>query len=300
MVQEQFGDTTGANMFLIGHAWQQGLIPVSEAALMQAIALNGVAIEANKRAFAFGRVVAVGGSLASAPQTPVPIRPEDWLALIDRRATALVSYQNAAYAAKYRSFVERCAVAEQTVAPGNDLSLTRAVANNLFKLMAYKDEYEVARLYCSAEFQAALKQQFEGDFTLLLHLAPPSLAKPKAGGVPPRKRAFGPWMMSCFALLARLKILRGTALDPFGYTEERRMERRLIDEYRMLIEHLLPRLSPATLVPAVRLAGLPEKIRGYGHVKAASVETVKREEQLLLRQFDAIVAPLSSASKGVA
>jgi len=116
----------------------------------------------------------------------------------------------------------------------------------------------------------------------------------------PRKRAFGSWMMSFFALLARLKILRGTVLDPFGYTEERRMERRLIDEYRTLIEHLLARLSPATLGPAVRLAALPEKIRGYGHVKTASVETVKREQQLLLQQFDAIVAPLSSASKGVA
>jgi indolepyruvate ferredoxin oxidoreductase len=228
------------------------------------------------------------------------MRPEDWLALIERRATDLVSYQNSAYAAKYRSFVERCAAAEQQIVPGNDLLLTRTVANTLFKLMAYKDEYEVARLYRSPEFNTALKQQFEGDFTLQFHLAPPSLARPKAGGAPPRKRAFGSWMMSFFALLAHLKILRGTALDPFGYTEERRMERRLIDEYRMLIEHLLARLSPAMLGPAVRLAALPEKIRGYGHVKTASVETVKREEQLLLQQFDAIVAPLSSASKGVA
>jgi indolepyruvate ferredoxin oxidoreductase len=299
MVQEQFGDTTGANMFLIGHAWQQGLIPVSEAALMQAIALNGVTIEANKRAFAFGQVVAAGGSLASKPQAPVSMRPEDWPALVERRAVDLVGYQNVAYAAKYRAFVERCAMAEQKVVSG-DLLLTKTVANNLFKLMAYKDEYEVARLYRSPEFVAALKQQFEGDFTLRFHLAPPSLAKPKAGGVPPRKLAFGSWMMSFFALLTRLKILRGTALDPFGYTEERRMERRLVDDYRMLVEHLLARLSPATLGPAVRLAALPEKIRGYGHVKTASVEMVKREEQLLLQQFDAIVAPLSSARKGVA
>ncbi|MBN8988871.1 MAG: indolepyruvate ferredoxin oxidoreductase family protein [Rhizobiales bacterium] len=300
MVQEQFGDTSGANMFLIGHAWQQGLIPVSEAALMQAIVLNGVAIETNKRTFAFGRVVAAGGSLADKPHALVRKRPEDWPALIERRATELVSYQNTAYAVKYRAFVERCAVAEQKVAPGSDLLLTRAVANNLFKLMAYKDEYEVARLYRSPDFNAALKQQFEGDFTLRFHLAPPSLAKPKAGNAPPRKRAFDSWMMSFFALLVRLKVLRGTAFDPFGYTDERRMERRLIDEYRMLIEHLLARLSPASLGPAVRLAALPEKIRGYGHVKKASVETVKREEQLLLQQFDAIVAPLSSARKGVA
>jgi indolepyruvate ferredoxin oxidoreductase len=300
MVQEQFGDTSAANMFLIGHAWQQGLIPVSEAALMQSIALNGVAIKTNRRAFAFGRVAAAGGSLAGQPQAPAPMRPEDWRALTERRAAGLVSYQNTAYAAQYRSFVEQCAAAEQKAVPGNDLLLTRAVANNLFKLMAYKDEYEVARLYRSAEFNTALKQQFEGDFTLRFHLAPPSLAKPKAGGAPPRKLAFGPWMMSFFAVLAHLKILRGTALDPFGYTEERRMERLLVDQYRMLIEHVLAGLSPATLGPAVRLAALPEKIRGYGHVKTASVETVKREQQLLLQQFDAIVAPLSSASKGVA
>jgi indolepyruvate ferredoxin oxidoreductase len=139
MVQEQFGDTTGANMFLIGHAWQQGLIPVSEAALMRAIALNGVAIEANKRVFAFGRVVAAGGSLASRPQAPVSMRPEAWPALIERRATDLVSYQNAAYAEKYRSFVERCAVAEQKIVTGDNLLLTRAVANNLFKLMKSPD-----------------------------------------------------------------------------------------------------------------------------------------------------------------
>jgi indolepyruvate ferredoxin oxidoreductase len=228
------------------------------------------------------------------------MRPEDWPALIEQRAADLVSYQNTAYAAKYRSFVERCAIAEQKVVPGNDLLLTRAVANNLFKLMAYKDEYEVARLYRSPEFNTALKQQFEGDFTLRFHLAPPSLAKLKSGGVPPRKLAVGPWMMSFFALLARLKILRGTVLDPFGYTEERRMERRLIDDYRTLVERLLAGLSPATQGVAVRLASLLEKTRGYGHVKAASLEVAKREEQQLLSQFDAIVAPLPSTSKWVA
>jgi indolepyruvate ferredoxin oxidoreductase len=254
---------------------------VGEAALMQAIALNGVAIEANKRAFAFGRVVAAGGSLASKLQAPVPMRSEDWPALIERRAADLVGYQDTAYAAKYRSFVERCAAAEQEVVPGNDLLLTRAVANNPFKLMAYKDEYEVARLHRSAEFSAALKQQFEGDFTLRFHLAPPSLAKPKAGGAPPRKRAFGSWMMSFFALLAHLKILRGTALDPFGYTEERRMERRLADDYRMLIEHLLAGLSPGDAGcsrPAGRAPGKDPRLwscqdgeRGNGEARGAAI-----------------------------
>jgi indolepyruvate ferredoxin oxidoreductase len=300
LVQDQFGDTTGANMFLIGHAWQQGLIPVSEAALMQAIALNGVAIEANKRAFAFGRVVATGSSAAREPTTPVPVRPQDWSMLMEQRAAELVSYQNAAYAATYRVFVERCATAEQKVVPGGDLLLTRTVANNLFKLMAYKDEYEVARLYRRPEFVAALKQQFEGVFSMRFHLAPPSLAKPGAGGAPPRKLSFGPWMMSFLALLARLKVLRGTVFDLFGYTEERRMERRLIDDYRVLVERLLAGLSPASRGAAVRLAALPEKIRGYGHVKIASVQVAKREEQQLLDQFDAIVAPPPSAGRGVA
>jgi indolepyruvate ferredoxin oxidoreductase len=301
LVQEQFGDTTGVNMFLIGHGWQQGLIPVSEAALMRAIELNGVAVEANRLAFAYGRAVAAGTQPA-AETVSAPARKEDWRSLVDRRGAELAEYQDAAYAAKYRGFLERCAGVEQqkTGAGGGDLVLTRAVADNLFKLMAYKDEYEVARLYRRPEFLDALNRQFEGGFSLRFHLAPPSLAKPKAGGMPPRKQTFGAWMMSFFAVLARLKILRGTAFDIFGYTEERRMERRLIDDYRGLVEHLLSGLSPATLGAAVRLAAMPENIRGYGHVKAASVEAVEREEQQLLRQFDAMVMPLAPGSRGVA
>ena len=300
LTQEQFGDTIGVNMFLVGHAWQQGLIPVGEAALMQAIALNGVAVEANKRAFAYGRLVASGGAAASEPRSVAPARSEDWRSLVERLAAELVLYQDAAYAARYRSFLEGCAAEERKkVGLASDLLLTRTVANNLFKLMAYKDEYEVARLYRRPEFIATLKQQFEGDFSLRFHLAPPSLAKPQAGRAP-RKLAFGAWMMSLFAVLARLKVLRGTAFDLFGYTEERRMERRLIEEYRKLVERLLPGLSPASQGAAVRLASLPEKIRGFGHVKAASVDVVKHEEEKLLRQFDTIVTPLGSASKGVA
>jgi indolepyruvate ferredoxin oxidoreductase len=300
LVQEQFGDTTGANMLLIGHAWQQGLIPVSEAALIQAIALNGVAVEANKCAFAYGRLVASGRAAASEPKRMIPARNEDWRSLVERRAAELVLYQDAAYAAKYRSFLEGCSIEERRkVGPAGDLLLTCTVANNLFKLMSYKDEYEVARLYRRPEFIATLKQQFEGDFSLRFHLAPPSLAKPQAGGRP-RKLSFGPWMMSLFAVLARLKILRGTPFDLFGYTGERRMERRLIEEYRKLVERLLLGLSPATQGAAVRLASLPEKIRGFGHVKTASVEGVKREEEKLLRQFHAIVTPVQAANKGVA
>ncbi|WP_454616577.1 indolepyruvate ferredoxin oxidoreductase family protein [Bradyrhizobium cenepequi] len=298
-VQEEFGDTTGVNMFLIGHAWQQGLIPVSEAALSQAIALNDVAIDANRRAFAFGRVVAAGGGKA-APAVVVPAQAEDWRALLERRASQLADYQNAVYAAPYRAFIERCAAAEQRLGLGTDLPLTRAVANNLFKLMAYKDEYEVARLYRSPEFAAALKHQFEGDVTLRFHLAPPFIAKPGPNGAAPRKLSFGPWMMQLFGLLASLKFLRGTPLDLFGYTVERKTERRLIGDYRALVERLLAGLSPATLDTALRLAALPEKIRGFGHVKVRSLAAIERERQNLLAQFDAIRAPLSGQSRGAA
>ena len=298
-VQDEFGDTTGVNMSLIGHAWQQGMIPVSEAAILQAITLNGVAIEANRRAFAFGRVLAAG-EVQTGPAVVVPAQPEDWRALLDRRASQLADYQNAAYAAPYRGVVERCAAAEQRLGLGADRPLTRKVADSLFKLMAYKDEYEVARLYRSFEFASELKRQFEGDFALRFHLAPPFIAKPGPRGAAPRKLTFGPWMMHLFALLAWLKFLRGTPFDPFGYTGERRAERRLIDDYRMLVERLLAGLSPATLDIAVRLAGLPEKIRGFGHVKAASLAAFEREQQQLLGQFDAISAPLAVQSKGAA
>jgi indolepyruvate ferredoxin oxidoreductase len=297
LVQEEFGDTTGVNMFLIGHGWQQGLIPVSEAALQQAIALNGVAVEANRRAFALGRVMAAGDARRTQAET---VPSEDWRSLLERRAAGLTKYQNEVYAAQYRSFVEQCAAVERRVAGGLDLPLTRAVANNLFKLMAYKDEYEVARLYRSPDFAAALKQQFEGDFTLRFHLAPPFLAKAGSEGATPRKLTLGPWMMHAFALLASLKFLRGTPFDPFGYTEERKLERRLIGDYRILMERVLTSLSPTTFDTAVRLATLPDKVRGYGHVKAKSLEAVERERQHLLQQLETIRVPLSDQSKGAA
>jgi indolepyruvate ferredoxin oxidoreductase len=296
-VQDEFGDTTAVNMVLIGHAWQQGLIPVSKAAIFQAIALNGVAVETNRRAFAFGRVLAAGAAQAAAV---VAAQPEDWRELLERRVAQLTDYQNAAYAAPYHAFVERCAAAEQRLGARADLSFTHAVANNLFKLMAYKDEYEVARLYQRPEFAAALRRQFDGDFTLRFHLAPPFIAKPGPGGAAPRKLTFGPWMMHLFALLARLKFLRGRPLDLFGYSLERKTERRLIGDYRTLVEHLLTGLSPATLDTAVRLAALPEKIRGFGHVKARSLVAVERERQQLIGQFDAIRTPLPGESKGAA
>jgi len=289
LAQEQFGETTSANMILIGHAWQQGLIPVSEAAIIQAITLNGVSVDANKRAFACGRVVAARG-LPTVAEPVTLMQPETWLALVDRRAEELTRYQDAKYAASYRTLVAHCAATEQRMLEEtNRFVLTKAVANALFKLMSYKDEYEVARLYSKPEFIAELRQQFEGDYKLRFHLAPPFLARPRAGNAVPRKIAFGPWMMHVFAVLARMRVLRGTALDPFGYTDERRLERRLIDDYKALVDRILSGLSPATLDAAVQLARLPEKVRGFGHVKQASVEHAKREEQQLLLQLDGIL-----------
>jgi len=297
-VQEEFGDAVGVNMFLIGLAWQQGLVPVSESAIRQAIVLNGVAVEANQRAFAFGRAVAAGEARTT-PAGPVTVEAQDWRALLERRTSQLIDYQNEAYAARYHTVVERCAAVEQRLGPNVDFQFTRAVANGLFKLMAYKDEYEVARLDRAQDFAASLNQQFEGDFKLRFHLAPPLMAKPGPDGLP-RKLTFGSWMMHAFALLARLKFLRGTALDPFGRTEERKMERRLIGEYTGLIERLLTGLSSATLDTAVCLAALPEKIRGYGHVKTESLKHVERERERLLRQFEIIRVPLSEETRGAA
>ncbi|MBO4221739.1 indolepyruvate ferredoxin oxidoreductase family protein [Bradyrhizobium neotropicale] len=292
LAQEQFGETTGANMILVGHAWQQGLIPVSEAAMIQAITLNGVAVDANMRAFACGRVVAAQGIPACATQSVTLMQPERWEALVDRRADELTRYQNASYATSYQTFVAHCAAMEQhKLKDANRFVLTKIIASALFKLMAYKDEYEVARLYSRPEFIAALRQQFEGDFELRFHLAPPFLARPRAGSAVPQKIAFGPWMLRAFAVLARLRVLRGTVFDPFGYTEERLFERRLIDDYKALVDRLLAGLSPATLDIAAKLAMLPEKIRGFGHVKRANAEMAKREEQRLLQQFEAIRNP---------
>ena len=275
-----FGDTTAVNMLLIGHAWQQGLIPVSEAALMQAIALNGVAIEANRRAFACGRVLAAEGQ----PQTvtePV-LLPSTVEELTERRVRDLTTYQNAAYAARYRRLVEACVAAERRLGEADGFS--RAVANVFYKLMAYKDEYEVARLYTRPEFAAALREAFEGEVSLRFHLAPPLIAPP-VDGETPRKMTFGPWMMPAFKILAWMRPLRGTMFDPFGYTHERRTERRLIDSYESHIRALLQDLSALNYATAIEIAELPMTIRGFGHVKLASVEKAQAKEARLLARF---------------
>jgi len=278
------GDTVYSNMMLLGMAWQQGLVPASRAALHRAIELNGVSIAKNRRAFELGRAVAAdeaalrrAAGLVEAPPAPLTLE-----ALIERRAAFLTDYQSAAYAQRYRDFVGKIAEKSRSVDP--EARLARAVAENFFKLMAYKDEYEVARLYASGEFRRKLEAEFEGGFRLNFHLAPPLLSRDLDSLGRPKKRAFGPWMMAGFALLARLKGLRGGPLDLFGRTEERRLERRLIDDYARDIDAAAATLDASSLPVAIELARLPEEIRGFGPVKLASIEKAgARRADLLAR-----------------
>ena len=290
------GDAIATNPFMLGFAYQKGLVPVSAAAIERAIELNGVAVEANKKAFLWGRRAAhdlARVEKAATPAEVIPIAQHLSRSLdetIARRVEFLTDYQDAAYAARYRALVDRARQVEADRGLGT--KLTEAVARNHFKLMAYKDEYEVARLYTRPEFLQRLQGAFEGEYALKFHLAPPILAKPDPVTGVPRKRAFGSWMMSVFRLLARLKGLRGTAFDVFGRTEERRTERQLIVDYERIVGELLARLDRDNHAAAVAIAGIPDEIRGFGHVKAASLKPAKAKEAELLAAFR---SPVSSA-----
>ena len=280
------GDSIATNLFMLGFAFQKGLIPLSGASIERAIELNGVAVEANKQAFLWGRRAAVRPEQVDAvasPAQPVVLQmPQSLDKLVERRVEFLTAYQNTRYAQRYAEFVEKVRTAETRLDRGEALS--KAVAKYLFKLMAYKDEYEVARLYTDGEFERRLNAAFEGEFKIKYNLAPPLLAKRDATGKLV-KAPYGAWMGIAFRLLATLKGLRGTRLDPFGHTAERRMERDLIREYETLIEELLGGLSRDNLALAVELAALPEHIRGYGHVKLEHLARVKAEQQRLLAAF---------------
>jgi len=201
--------------------------------------------------------------------------------MIAKRVEFLTAYQDSAYAQTYKAFVDKVRAVE---APLNTKKLTEAVARYLFKLMAYKDEYEVARLHSDPAFLAKVAAQFEGDYTLNYHLAPPLTAKKNDKGEL-QKSKFGPWMLSGFRLLAKLKSLRGTALDPFGKTHERKTERALIGEYRASIDEVLAGLSPANLPLALSIARVPEEIRGYGHVKDRHLAAVRPKWDALMADW---------------
>lgn len=291
---ELMGDSMPSNIVMLGACWQRGLVPLSEAALMRAIELNGVAVEGNKTAFALGRLAIAAPEalkrLAGTEVQKVNFLPSfDRLdgpeGLIARRMAFLTDYQDAAYAQRYRQLVERVRAAEAALGEaGKAERLTKAVARYYAKLLAIKDEWEVARLYTDGKFEAALKAQFEDWERLSFHMAPPLLAKPGADGRV-KKIEMGSWTFKALKWMARFKGLRGTALDIFGKTEERRMERQLIKDYEALLDELLAQLSADKLDIAVQLARLPEKIRGYGHVKLANVVTVRAQWKDLLDRF---------------
>ena len=268
LAERLFGDAVFANMILLGYGWQLGLAPVGLDALLQAIALNGVAIDRNRQAFAVGRLAAVDPA-AFAEATPAP---ETLDAVIARREAFLIEYQDLAWARSYRALVDRVRSAERKI--GSE-ELTDAVARSLFKLMSYKDEYEVARLHRNTGFLESLSERFEGDFRVVHQLAPPLLGGKKDARGRPLKRAFGPWIHTPFRLLARLKRLRGTAFDPFGYTAERRMERGLIGWYEAIVGELIAKIGTAPPETLLALARAPMDIRGYGPVKEAAVAKVK-------------------------
>ncbi|MFZ4528858.1 MAG: indolepyruvate ferredoxin oxidoreductase family protein, partial [Undibacterium curvum] len=282
------GDNIATNMFILGYAWQKGWVPLEEVALMRAIELNGVSIDFNKQAFNWGRLAAHDLAAVKRLATPaqvVEIKRQPTLnEVIEKRLAFLTDYQNADYAAMYKNFVEQVKAAEEKVVAGAPLRLTEAVAKYLFKLMAYKDEYEVARLYTDGKFQKKVADMFEGDYQLNFHLAPPMFAKRDAKGNLLKKQ-YGPWMMKMFGLLATMKSLRGTKLDVFGYTEERRTERELPVAYRQTIMQLLPLLNADNLAKAVAIAAIPEDIRGYGHVKERHLAAAKNKEAGLLAEF---------------
>jgi indolepyruvate ferredoxin oxidoreductase len=277
------GDSIAANLFMLGYAWQKGRIPLNEASLLRAIELNGVAIASNKKSFLWGRRAAVDfkrvEKIATPTQAIVVQMPQSLENVIKKRVEFLTAYQDAAYASRYETLVAQVRALETAQGLGNKLST--AVAKYYFKLMAYKDEYEVARLYTDGRFVEQLKAQFEGDFSLKFNLAPPLFAKKDAKGHLV-KAEFGSWMWSAFKLLAKCKGLRGGALDIFGYSEERKMERALIVEYREMVEALLAGLNADNVANAVELAGLPEQIRGFGHVKEAAVAKFRAEKARLL------------------
>jgi indolepyruvate ferredoxin oxidoreductase len=273
---------------MLGVAYQRGLIPVSAAAIEQAIDLNRTAAKENKLAFLWGRRAAVdlAGVQKAADKMSAAARqiPETLDEVIAHRIGHLTRYQNAAYAARYRALVDKVIAAERATMPGCQ-ALSIAVAKYYAKLLAYKDEYEVARLHVDPVFRERIAAQFEGDYALHFHLAPPAVSRvdPATGRI--KKKEFGPWMMTAFGVLARLKWLRGTAFDPFGRSEDRKLERRLIADYEALVAEILAGLSTENHATAVALAGLPEQIRGYGHVKEGNVASVRKRQEELLAAF---------------
>jgi indolepyruvate ferredoxin oxidoreductase len=285
------GDAVAANVFLLGFAWQKGWVPLGQAALLRAIELNGAAVVMNKAAFAWGRQAAIdpapvraaAGLSAPAAIVMMPARVPSLEALIADRSKRLTAYQNLAYAKRFEDFVREIAAVEQQRVGGDRFA--REVGWSLYKLMAYKDDYEVARLYVESGFFDRVARQFEGDFKLNFHLAPPLLAKRDSHGHL-IKRAYGPWVATAFRCLAKLRWLRGTPLDPFGHTAERHEERAAIGEYMALARRVVGALDTQRIDTALALARLPQSVRGYGHVKHRNALAAQARQQALWAEFE--------------
>ncbi len=283
------GDAIYANPFLLGWAWQRGWLPLERSSIQRAIELNGASVERNLQAFEWGRRTAHDRSAVDRQIEPAPAaraiefkRPVSLDETIERRAAFLARWQNAAWARRYTDFVAAVRAAETARTGGERLA--SAVAHALFKLMSYKDEYEVARLHSDRSFKAAIESAFEGPYRLEFHLAPPLLARRNERGELVKRR-YGGWMLGAFGVLARLKFLRGTPADPFGWTGERRLERSLIEDYRRVVDELLASLDAERLALAVRIARLPEEMRGYGHVKQRNVQAALAKQAQWLAAY---------------
>jgi len=277
IVTALLGDRIAVNPFLLGYACQSGLLPVGPAALLQAIHLNGVSVDLNQRAFALGRLAKHEPTLFEEFGQRGTTRANESLDEIKRRCVELLTaYQDDAYAQQYADYIDKVAAAERALAPGKS-GVAEAVAVNLAKLMAYKDEYEVARLFASDAFRRQLNEQFEGKFSVSYHFAPPVLAATDRATGYPRKREFGPWFRHVLGLLRHFKAVRGTRLDLLGRSAERRMERQLIGEYRHAINAAIGALNPGNHELVLAIARIPDGIRGFGHVKERSVHSARNK-----------------------
>ncbi len=283
-----FGNSIAANMFLLGYAWQMGGIPLSEEALLEAIKINAQAVQMNQDAFIWGRRTAIDPERVEKlleerrPKTDAEKISETFEDMVARRVQFLTDYQDGAYAQRYKKWIDDVAAIETTAGRSD---LKEAVARYLFKLMAYKDEYEVARLYTTDNFKTQLKNQFSDYKKLEFHLAPPMFARKDPSTGLPRKMKFGGWMWNAFGLLAKFKFLRGTKFDLFGYTHERKAERQLIADYEAWLKEMLTTLNGDNHALAIAISSIPEKIRGYGHVKERHMKPALLERDNLLQQY---------------
>ena len=286
------GEAMAANPLMLGYAWQKGMIPLTLAAIHRAMELNGVQIESNKQSFHWGRVAAhdpdfvAKRAAAGAVISFMPRRKEDLKAMLERGVAFLTGYQNKAYAERYRHLVERVATAETALGCG--ASLAEAVARSYFKLLAAKDAFEVARLYTSPEFKSELEHTFQGDYKLHFHLGAWPFARTDPVTGRPTKAELGPWVMHAFRVLARLKGLRGTWLDPWRASAEAKLDRARVSEFERDIDVVLERMSPGNHALAVKIAGLPQRVRGFGYVKEAAARAVAIERAELFRQSEQV------------